>query len=58
MIVEVTLTIEQRIGIIQLTDNKFDILDIGIGPVDIHKWIDDNYPEIPRTADVFVINKK
>jgi len=67
MIVEVKLTIEQRIGLIQLTDENFDILDFGIGHVpedideqdkNIHQWIDDNYPEIPRTADVFVINKK
>jgi hypothetical protein len=58
MIVEVTLTVEQRIRIIQLTDKNFNILDIGIGPVDLHQWIDDNYPEIPRTADVFVINNK
>ncbi len=67
MIVEVTLTIEQRIGLIQLTDENFDILDFGIGHVpedideqdeNINKWIDDNYPEIPKTADVFIINKK
>ena len=67
MIVEVTLTIEQRIGLIRLTDENFDILDFGIGHIpedideqdkNIHQWIDDNYPEIPRTADVFVINKK
>jgi hypothetical protein len=31
---------------------------MGIGPVNFHKWIDDNYPEIPKTADVFVTNKK
>jgi hypothetical protein len=67
MIVEVTLTIKQRIGLIQLVDQYFDILDFGIGPIpedideqdkDIHQWIDDNYPEIPRTTDVFIINKK
>ena len=39
MIVEVTLTIEQRIGLIRLTDENFDILDLGIGhiPEDIDK---------------------
>jgi hypothetical protein len=67
MIVEVTLTIEQRIGLIRLTDENFDILDFGIGHIpedineqdkNIHQWIDDNYPEIPRTTDVFIINKK
>jgi hypothetical protein len=67
MIVEVILTIEQRIQLIQLVDENFDILDFGIGPIpedideqdeNIHKWIDDNYPEIPRTADVFLINNK
>ena len=58
MIIEVTLTVKQRIGLIQLTDKNFDILDFGIGPVNFHKWIDDNYPEIPKTADVFVTNKK
>jgi hypothetical protein len=67
MIVEVRLTIEQRIGLIQLIDENFDILDFGIGHIpedideqdkNIHQWIDDNYPEIPRTADVFIINKK
>jgi hypothetical protein len=58
MIVEVTLTIEQRIGLIQLTDENFNILDMGIGPVNAHQWIDDNYPEIPKTADVFLTNKK
>jgi hypothetical protein len=67
MIVEVTLTIEQRIQLIHLVDENFDILDFGIGPIpedideqdkNTHKWIDDNYPEIPKTADVFVTNKK
>ena len=67
MIVEVTLTIEQRIQLIQLVDENFDILDFGIGHIpedideqdkNIHQWIDDNYPEIPKTADVFVTNKK
>ena len=58
MIVEFTLTVEQRIQLIQLVDENFNILDMGIGPVNFHKWIDDNYPEIPRTADVFVTNKK
>jgi hypothetical protein len=67
MIVEFTLTVEQRIQLIQLVDENFDILDFGIGPIpedidaqdeNIHKWIDDNYPEIPKTADVFVTNKK
>ncbi len=58
MIIEVTLTVEQRIELILSIDEKFTILDIGIGPVNIHQWIDDNYPEIPKTADVFLINNK
>ena len=32
MIIEVNLTIEQRIELIQKTDKNFNILDIGIGP--------------------------
>jgi hypothetical protein len=58
MIIEVTLTVEQRIELILSIDEKFTILDIGIGPVNIHQWIDDNYPEVPRTATVYIINKK
>jgi|LakMenEpi03Aug12_release.lakeMendotaPanAssembly.Ray.scaffolds.fasta_scaffold4885637_1 hypothetical protein len=58
MIIEVNLTIEQRIELIQKTNKNFDILDIGIGPVNIHEWINQNYPEIPKTAIVYINNKK
>ena len=58
MIIEVNLTIKQRIEIIQKTDKNFDVLDVGIGPVDIHEWINQNYPEIPKTATVYITNKK
>jgi hypothetical protein len=58
MIIEVNLTIEQRIELIQKTDKNFNILDIGIGPVNIHEWIDQNYPNIPKTAIAYLINKK
>ena len=58
MIIEVNLTIKQRIELIQKTDKNFDVLDVGIGPVDIHEWINQNYPEIPKTATVDITNKK
>jgi len=58
MIIEVNLTIKQRIELIQKTDNNFDVLDVGIGPVDVHEWIDQNYPEIPKIAIAYIINKK
>ena len=62
MIVEVTLTIEQRIQLIQLVDENFDILDFGIGPIpedideqdeNIHRRIDSYYPGVPRTTKVY-----
>ena len=62
MIVEVRLTIEQRIGLIQLIDENFDILDFGIGPIpedvdeqdeNIHRRIDSFYPGLPRTTKVY-----
>ena len=62
MIVEVRLTIEQRIGLIRLTDENFDILDFGIGPIpedideqdeNIHRRIDSYYPGLPRTTKVY-----
>jgi len=55
MIIEVDLTIEQRIELIQKTDKNFDILDIGIGPVNVHEWIDQNYPNIPKIAIAYII---
>ena len=55
MIIEVNLTVEQRIELIQKTDKNFDVLDIGIGPVNIHEWINQNYPEIPKTAIAYII---
>lgn len=55
MIIEVNLTIEQRLGLIQKTDKNFDILDIGIGPVNIHDWINQNYPNIPKIAIAYII---
>ena len=58
MIIEVNLTVEQRIELIQKTDKNFNILDMGIGPVNIHEWINQNYPEIPKTATVYITNKK
>ena len=58
MIIEVNLTIEQRIELIQKTDKNFDVLDVGIGPVDVHEWINQNYPEIPKIAIAYIINKK
>lgn len=58
MIIEVNLTVEQRIELIQKTDKNFNILDMGIGPVNIHEWINQNYPNIPKTAIAYLINKK
>ena len=58
MIIEVNLTVEQRIELIQTTDKNFNILDMGIGPVNIHEWINQNYPNIPKTAIAYLINKK
>ena len=58
MIIEVNLSIEQRIELIQKTDKNFNILDMGIGPVNIHEWINQNYPNIPKTAIAYLINKK
>lgn len=55
MIIEVNLTIEQRIELIQKTDRNFNILDIGIGPVNIHEWINQHYPNIPKTAIAYII---
>lgn len=55
MIIEINLTIEQRIELIQKTDKNFEVLDIGIGPVDIHEWIDQNYPNIPKIAIAYII---
>ena len=58
MIIEINLTIEQRIELIQKTDKNSEVLDIGIGPVNIHEWINQNYPNIPKTAIAYLINKK
>ena len=55
MIIEINLTIEQRIELIQKTDKNFDVLDVGIGPVDVHEWINQNYPNIPKTAIAYII---
>ena len=55
MIIEVNLTVEQRIELIQKTDKNFDVLDVGIGPVDIHEWINQIYPNIPKTAIAYII---
>jgi hypothetical protein len=55
MLIDVELTIEQRISIIQKIDKNFDILDFGIGPVNLHNWIDQNYPTVPRKAIAYII---
>ena len=55
MIIEVNLSIEQRIELIQKTDKNFNILDMGIGPVNIHEWINQNYPEIPKISIAYII---
>ena len=54
MIIEVNLTIKQRIELIQKTDKNFDVLDVGIGPVDVHEWINQNYPNIPTIANAYI----
>lgn len=55
MLIDVELTIDQRILIIKKIDPNFDILDFGIGPIDIQKWIDTNYPSVPKKATAYII---
>jgi len=63
--IDVELTVDQRIDIIEKVDQHFDILDFGINSnfnkdtqdEDLHKQIDVMYPGIPRKATTyFTIN--
>jgi hypothetical protein len=60
--IDIELTIDQRIEIIEKIDQHFDILDFGIGPIpedideqdeNIHRRIDSFYPGLPRTTKVY-----
>ena len=63
--IDIDLTIDQRIEIIQRIDQHFDILDFGIKSdfnretqdEDLHKQIDLMYPGVPRkTTTYYTIN--
>ena len=59
--IDVELTIDQRIEIIEKVDQHFDILDFGINSnfnketqdEDLHKQIDQMYPGVPRKVTTY-----
>ena len=59
--IDVELTIDQRIGIIEKVDQHFDILDFGINSnfnrdtqdEELHKQIDLMYPGVPRKVTAY-----
>ena len=59
--IDVELTIDQRIEIIEKVDQHFDILDFGINSnfnretedEDLHTQIDKMYPGVPRKATTY-----
>lgn len=59
--IDVELTIDQRIEIIEKVDQHFDILDFGINSnfnrdtqdEELHKQIDLMYPGVPRKVTVY-----
>jgi hypothetical protein len=65
IVIDVDLTVDQRIGIIEKVDQHFDILDFGIKSdfnretqdEDLHKQIDMMYPGIPRKVTAYYITE-
>ena len=66
IVIDIELTIDQRIEIIEKIDQHFDILDFGINSnfnrdtqdEDLHKTIDKLYPGVPRKVTAYyIINK-
>ena len=59
--VDIELTVDQRIGMIEKIDQHFDILDFGINSnfnrdtqdSDLHNTIDRLYPGIPRKVTAY-----
>ena len=59
--IDVELTVEQRIEIIEKVDQHFDILDFGINSnfnrdtqdEELHKQIDLMYPGVPRKVTAY-----
>lgn len=59
--IDVELTVDQRIGIIEKVDQHFDILDFGINSSfnrdtqdeELHKQIDLMYPGVPRKVTAY-----
>ena len=59
--IDVELTVDQRIEIIEKVDRHFDILDFGINSNfnaytqddDLHKRIDEIYPGVPRKVTAY-----
>jgi hypothetical protein len=65
IIIDVDLTVDQRIEIIEKIDQHFDILDFGIKSdfnretqdEDLHKQIDMMYPGVPRKVTAYYITE-
>jgi flavodoxin len=63
IVIDVDLTVDQRIEIIEKIDQHFDILDFGIKSdfnretqdEDLHKQIDMMYPGVPRKVTAYYI---
>jgi len=61
--IDIELTIDQRIGMIEKIDQHFDILDFGINSnfnrdtqdEDLHKTIDNLYPGVPRKVTAYYV---
>jgi hypothetical protein len=61
--IDIELTINQRIEIIEKIDQHFEILDFGINSnfnkdtqdEDLHKTIDNLYPGVPRKVTAYYI---
>jgi flavodoxin len=65
IVIDVNLTVDQRIEIIEKIDQHFDILDFGIKSdfnretqdEDLHKQIDMMYPGVPRKVTAYYITE-
>jgi hypothetical protein len=65
IVIDVDLTVDQRIEIIEKIDQHFDILDFGIKSdfnretqdEDLHKQIDMMYPGVPRKVTAYYITE-
>jgi hypothetical protein len=63
--IDINLTVDQRIEIIEKIDQHFDILDFGINSdfnretqdEDLHKQIDMMYPGVPRKVTAYYITE-